>query len=80
MGEELVREPTFIETLNAARQEADRRRGHASGSPAGREFALACTALEDAMMRYNRGRSMQEGVFSTYDFDLPPGERNPDRV
>lgn len=80
MGEELVREPTFIETLNAAWEDVDQRRKHASGSPWGREFAMAATALEDAMMRYNRGRALQEGVFSTYDFDLPPGERNPDRV
>lgn len=34
-----------------------------------REFALAVTAMEDAQMRYARGRHMQEGSFSPSDVD-----------
>lgn len=34
-----------------------------------REFAIAITAIEDAQMRYARGRHMQEGTFHPSDVD-----------
>lgn len=34
-----------------------------------REYALAKTAIEDARMRYNRGRAMQFGMFKPVDLD-----------
>ena len=36
-----------------------------------REYALAKTALEDAVMRFNRGRSMDLGVFHVTDTEDP---------
>jgi hypothetical protein len=45
----------------------DRRDRAASSS--GREFSLAITSLEDAQMRYARGRLIQEGAFSPSDVD-----------
>lgn len=51
-----------VEIINERRQ--------ANDTPeAGREFSLAITALEDAQMRYARGRHMQEGSFSPSDVD-----------
>lgn len=40
-----------------------------STMPAVREFALALTAIEDAQMRYTRGRAMEEGKFAPADLD-----------
>lgn len=34
-----------------------------------REFALAITALEDAQMRYTRGRAKQDSRFNPVDLD-----------
>lgn len=36
---------------------------------AGREFSLAATALEEAMMRFNRGMSHLTGTFKTADLE-----------
>lgn len=40
---------------------------------AGREFALAITALEDAAMRLNRGLTMAAGVYNEVDLEQPEG-------
>lgn len=40
---------------------------------AGREFALAITALEDAAMRLNRGLTMAAGVYNEIDLEKPDG-------
>jgi hypothetical protein len=40
---------------------------------AGREFALAITALEDTMMRLNRGLTMAAGVYNEVDLEKSDG-------
>lgn len=47
----------------------ERQRDHPTHSNGYREFALAITAMEDAQMRYTRGRAMQEGKFEPADLD-----------
>lgn len=61
----------LIDQAIAAAQAAleDAGRGQVNGHTPGREFSLAITALEDAQMRYARGRHMQEGSFSPSDVD-----------
>ena len=61
---------TPVELLNAAATAARRERQECTpGQPEGREFSLAITAIEDAQMRYPRGRAMQLGKFSPADLD-----------
>lgn len=50
----------------------DEHRITATAGPA-REFALAVTALEDAQMRYTRGRAKEEGCFGPTDIDKGVG-------
>ena len=60
---------TVIENLEAAKQAiADRRLTVVVGD-AGREFSIAITAIEDAQMRYTRGRAMEEDKFAPADLD-----------
>lgn len=40
---------------------------------AGREYSLALTALEEAMMRLNRGLTMAAGVYNEVDLEKPDG-------
>lgn len=61
---------TVKEALDRCMAIVDDRRGVLERlHPAGREFSLAITAMEDAQMRYARGRHMQEGSFSPSDVD-----------
>lgn len=61
---------TVKEALDRCIEVADeRRKACKPADTAGREFSLAITLLEDAQMRYARGRHMQEGSFSPSDVD-----------
>jgi hypothetical protein len=60
---------TVVQLLEAVIIEATAAVQRAQGRPEGREFALAKTAAEDAMMRYTRGRAIEEGVQKNFDFD-----------
>ena len=60
---------TIVEQLQEVIEEIDRKAALAGRSEAGREFALAKTAAEDAQMRYTRGRAIQNGVQKPFDFD-----------
>lgn len=61
---------TTVELLGAATIGARlAQRASTPGHPSGREFALALTAIEDAQMRYTRGRAMQLSQFSPADLD-----------
>lgn len=53
---------TVVELLTEARALIERQPW--SGRNSGREFTLAVKALEDAKMRYVRGRCMQLGTFN----------------
>jgi hypothetical protein len=69
-----------IERVREARDNAGAYDGGPGGTPAtaplaGREFSLAITALEDALMRYTRGRAQQLGVFRPVDLDDLDAER-----
>jgi len=46
---------TIVSQLSEILAAVDRARGDNDGRLAGREFALAATAIEDAIMRVNRG-------------------------
>lgn len=41
--------------------------GASSNGEAAREFAIACTHLEDAIMRINRGFARKQGTFRVSD-------------
>jgi hypothetical protein len=62
---------TVIELLQQAWDHADnaRRNAGTQGGSAAREFALSCTAIEDAMMRYTRGVAMKTSRFVIADLD-----------
>ena len=60
---------TVVAELVNVLQRVDQRRTDNMGMPAGREFALAATALEDAIMRYNRGMAMLAGMFAVDDVE-----------
>jgi hypothetical protein len=51
--------------------EIEERAEAAGRGAAGREFSLAKTAAEEAVMRYTRGRAFELGRQSNYDFDKP---------
>lgn len=60
---------TIVELLTATFNELDRKFQISYSGAARREFALAKTAIEEAMMRYTRGRAFEEGVQKNHDFD-----------
>lgn len=60
---------SIVQQLESVIWEIDQMAALAGRSEAGREFALAKTAAEEAMMRYTRGRAFQEGRQLNYDFD-----------
>jgi len=71
---------TIVEKLLEVQAEVARARGSAAG-PAAREFAIALTHLEDAVMRVNRGFAIQkDGEVSTADVqaDRARGRRDAD--
>ena len=42
---------------------------------AGREYSLAITAVEDAILRFNRGFAMQHGLFHVSDVEASHNDR-----
>lgn len=70
---ELIYEPapepaTIVSRLSEAFALVDAERNQ-SGMPESREFALAATAIEDAIMRVNRGMAHRHGKFGTVDVE-----------
>lgn len=65
---------TTKQHIDAALTSLDAHRaGCAPGDPAGREFSLAITHLEDAKMRLTRGLAKRTGVFNEVDLEHPDG-------
>ena len=61
---------TFVQSINTLISEANLNRTDAVDGRAKREYALAITALEDAQMRFNRGRAIvANGEVTPFDFD-----------
>ena len=60
---------TIVEKLEEILDEIDGRAIAAGRGEAGRQFALAKTAAEETMMRYTRGRALEEGEQRNFDFD-----------
>ena len=59
---------TFKEKIDSLINDATEARLELQG-PSAREFSLAITALEDAGMRYTRGRAIQAGWLNPADLD-----------
>ena len=63
---------TFKEKVEELLEEAEAASLRAGRGEAGREFALSKTKLEEALVRYTRGRAFEEGsarFYRFYDFD-----------
>jgi hypothetical protein len=60
---------TTVETLHEAWSRADAQQKATTISKAVREFALCKTAIEDAIMRFNRGMAFKEGRQMDFDFE-----------
>jgi hypothetical protein len=67
--ETTVQSRTFVELIGEATEKADALRRTYQGAQAGREFALAITALEDAQMRFTRGLAMVQDKFAPVDLE-----------
>lgn len=65
-----LEELTTVQLLQEAQARADTLRARNVGRPAGREFALAATAIEDGIMRFNRGQAELRGTRRDFDFEL----------
>ena len=79
-GELLAGQPGGVQGLTikqlidgAITEIQDQQRGLDRGDPAGREFALAITALEDAKLRATRGLAHRHGIFNEVDLQNPAG-------
>jgi hypothetical protein len=59
--------------LDAALRGILDQRGDTPNEDAARNFSIAITSIEDAKMRYTRGRAIEEGIFNEVDLDLEPG-------
>lgn len=62
---------TFIDLLGLAFTKAGAYAELSQLGSAKREYALAKTAIEDAIMRFNRARSMDLGIFTVTDTEDP---------
>lgn len=60
---------SVVGTLLKAQEELETARNHSSDGGAAREFSLAITAIEDAIMRANRGFAKNVGVFKVADVE-----------
>jgi hypothetical protein len=67
-----VKDNTTVQLLQEAHHRADVLRVQHHGYAAGREFALASTAIEDAIMRFNRGQAELRGTRRDFDFEAQP--------
>lgn len=70
---------TTVELLQEAHARSNEQRGEHAGEPAGREFALAATAIEDAIMRFNRGQAELRGVRRDFDFEATEAQGEVER-
>lgn len=68
-------ELTTVQLLEEAHARADDYRRGNAGQAAGREFALAATAIEDAIMRFNRGQAELRGTRRDFDFEAEEAAR-----
>ncbi len=68
---------TAVELLGDAWKHIDQRKCEIEFvSPAGREYALAMTAVEEAIGRVNRAESLRDGLRTTGQFDdVEQGDR-----
>ncbi len=60
---------TTVELLEAAWARADGVQQSSQDGETKREMALAKTAIEDAIMRFNRGLARAQGVFRVGDLE-----------
>ena len=65
---------TVVAHLTEASRLLEAERKNQSGPDAAREFSIAITAVEDAIMRTNRGMAMREGRFHVADVELSANE------
>lgn len=66
-----IEDLTFVDLTGLAFAKASAYQGEETHPGANREFALAKTALEEAVMRFNRGRSILLGTFHVADTEDP---------
>jgi hypothetical protein len=64
-------ELTFTDLLGLAFTKAETYLSDSTLPHAKREYALAKTAIEDSVMRFNRARTMDLGVFNVTDTEDP---------
>lgn len=70
-AEPKIEDLTFVDLVGLAFTKATVEFNDAESGSAKREFAIAKTHLEDAVMRFTRGRSMSLGVFHVTDTESP---------
>lgn len=68
---ELLGTLTFVDLIGLAFERAGAELASSENQSAKREYALAKTAAEDAVMRFNRGRSIDLGCFHVADTESP---------
>lgn len=66
-------ESSTVELIGLVEDGIELARRRVGQSPAGREFSLAITALEDAQMRFTRGLAREKGVFRPVDLERVDG-------
>lgn len=62
--------PTTVELLATAWGRVNEQQDEQPLAAAKREFALAKTAIEDAIMRFNRGMAESRGTRHDFDFEV----------
>jgi hypothetical protein len=66
---------TAAELIAEARRRArERAEIHGTKAEHGREFSLAATALEEALVRWTKGLARVSGIFNEIDLETPAGE------
>jgi hypothetical protein len=66
-----IEELTFVDVTGLAYTRAKAYQADSESPSAKREYALAMTAIEDAVMRFNRARSIDLGIFHVTDTEDP---------
>ncbi len=61
---------TTVQLLAEAWKRADDALSASTQNAAKREYALAKTAVEDAIMRFNRGQAEDRGTRRDFDFEV----------
>lgn len=68
--DEVEENATFIEHIDGAIDYVQTLRAGVGNSPAGREFSICLTHLEDVQMRFNRGMALvKHGRITTADLE-----------